>query len=246
MDGKQWDEYAQDYHDYIISPLGEDVKNPLFSELEKLDSQNVVADLGTGRGDLLPLLSKKFTEVYAIDFSQNMLMKARKRSAPNVKLIKKDMQRLTELDINFDLAISVNSILHPSPKVVDSMLQEIFESLNPGGRLKAVFPSMESVLYYFQLVYEREFERYNDEKKALAMTRKKAARKCYNIITCTYDDGEMQKLFYNFELRMRLKKAGFKEIRFKKVYYPWGDAIGDFEDFHGKPRMWDWYVSARK
>ncbi len=246
MDGKQWDEYAQDYHEYIISPLADDVRNPLFSELEKLDPQNVVADLGTGRGELLPILSDKFREVYAIDFSQGMLRKARKKSAPNVTLIKKDMRRLTELDINFDLAISVNSILHPNPKVVDDMLQEIFYSLNPGGRLKAVFPSMESILYYFQLVYERELERFDDEKKALAMTRKKVARKCYNIITCTYDDGDVQKLFYKFELKSRLKKAGFKSIKVKKVYYPWGDAVGDFEDFFGKPRMWDWYVSAKK
>ncbi len=247
MECMQWDEYADCYHSHIISPLQDGVKNPLLSELDAMDANIRVADIGSGRGDLLPHL-KKFEKVYAIDFSRKMLRKAEeKANAENIRFIQADMRSLSRLGITFDVAVAVNSILQPDTNDVDRSLQEIYMSLAKGGVLKAVFPSMEAVLYHFQLVYEDQLSRCRSPGQTLRNTKKIVERSKYSIITSTYTDGaESQKFYYKFELRNRLKKAGFVGISFKKVLYPWGNASGDYEDFPDMPPIWDWYVSARK
>jgi hypothetical protein len=47
----------------------------------------------------------------------------------------------------FDVAVSVNSVLAPSLDIVDQILREMAGTLKPGGIFAAIFPSMESVLY---------------------------------------------------------------------------------------------------
>ena len=245
MDAKQWDAYAQNYHDYIISPLNKSVKNPLISELNKLDSSLCVADLGTGRGDLLPNL-KRFKKVYALDFSKKMIDAAKKNKSSNITFYQQDLRKLSELGINFDVAIAVNSILLPDFEDVNKIFREIYVNLNDSGVFKGVFPSMEAVIYHFQLVYERELAN-SEDKKAIKKTKRIVERNKYDVIKGTYSDNkETQKFFYKFELEKRFKKAGFKSVVFKKVYYPWGKDSGDYDDFPGEPEMWDWYVTARK
>lgn len=250
MDRKRWDSYASVYHDYIISPLNKDVENPLISEVRRDDSSNnlVVADIGTGIGDLLPLLSKNFKKVYAIDFSDEMLKlaKSKNKEYDNILFRKKDIRKLTSLGINIDVAIAVNSILSPSFKDVDKSFSEIYATLNREGKLMAIFPAMEATLHYFMLIYEKEYGKLRNEKKALSQAKRQGERSKYDLIRCTYEDAHgKQKLYYRFELKNRLKKAGFKNICIKKVFYPWEDN-GDFKSFEGKPKMWDWYVTARK
>ncbi|MFC1685612.1 class I SAM-dependent methyltransferase [Nanoarchaeota archaeon] len=246
MKAKQWDVYAENYHDYILSPIKDPIKNPLISDLKKLDSSLHVADLGTGRGDLLPLL-KRFKKVYAIDFSKKMIENAKKKKSSNVKFYQQDLRKLSKLGINFDVAIAVNSILPPDFKDVDKIFSEIYNSLNNSGIFMGIFPSMEAIIYHFQLVYERELANSKDDEKAIKKTKKMVEESKYDIIKGTYsDDDETQKFFYEFELRRRLHKAGFKKIIFKKVKYPWGEHSGDYDDFHGESEIWDWYVTAKK
>ena len=250
MNRRQWDSYAEDYHSFIISPFQETVSNPIFADIKKQNTSNLVAaDIGTGRGDFLPFLSSQFKKVHAIDFSQKMLDKAKKKNSKldNVKFMQGDIRKLGELNIKPDVAVAANSILHPLVKDVEKSLKGIHDKLNENGQFLGIFPSMESVLYHFSLVYEREYKKYKNEQKALSNTKRIVERRKYNFITSVYDDDdEKQKFYYKFELRKRLKEAAFKNIRFKKVVYPWGKEVGDYEDFHNEPGMWDWYVSASK
>ncbi len=251
MDEKEWDEYAENYHDYIISPFVEEVRNPIFKDLENIknSSDMVVADLGTGRGDCLPHLAEKFRKVYAIDFSERMLAKAKEKNRKHKNIIfrKADLRNLTELGLNLDVAIAVNSILHPYSADVDKSLLEVYNSLKAQGIFIGIFPAMEAVIYNGMLIYEREMEKTNDEKTALRNAKRIMERKKYNFITSVYEDGtERQKFYYRFELKKRLGEAGFKNIKIKKVLYPWGKCTGDHVDFEGKPEMWDWYVLGKK
>ena len=102
MDAEQWDVYSKNYHDYIISPIKDSIENPLIDDLKKLNSSLSVADLGTGRGDLLPLL-KRFKKVYAIDFSEKMIEAAKDKNFPNVEFYQQDLRKLSELGIKFDI-----------------------------------------------------------------------------------------------------------------------------------------------
>lgn len=250
MRKREWDQYAREYHEYIISPFQKNIKNPIFADLKKINTKNLtVADIGTGRGDLLPFLSKNFKQVHAIDFSDKMLEIAKEKNQEykNIIFEKEDIKRLTKLDLKLDVAIAINSILHPHFEDVNKSIKQIYDSLNDNGIFIAIFPSMESSIYNFTLIYEREYKKYKDEKKALAVTKRIGDRKKYNFITSTYDEqGEKQKFFYGFDIKNKLRQAGFKSIQIKKVYLPWGDACGDYEDFPEMPEMWDWYVIANK
>ena len=251
MERKQWDKYAKNYHKEIISPLQKKVINPLFSDILKIANRKklIVADVGTGIGDLLPFLSQNFKKVYAIDFSKKMLKIAKQRNSlvNNIIFKEADLRKLVDLDLKLNMIISVNSILGPSFEQVEKSFEQISGSLKEGGIFIGIFPAMESILYNFMLVYEREYSKVKNEKRALKDTKKISERKKYNFIMGVFDDnGEKQKNYYQFELRNRLKKESFKKIKFKKVLYPWGKGCGDFEDFYGMPKMWDWYVTAIK
>jgi ubiquinone/menaquinone biosynthesis C-methylase UbiE len=250
MESHQWDDYVHNYHELIVSPLKEGVQNPLFAELDKIaDSKTrTVADLGTGRGDLLPLLSGRFKHVYAVDFSADMLAIAKEKNEKlsNVTFIHGDMRALAEHNLSVDVAIAVNSVLHSSPRQIHQTLQEINRSIAEGGMLLAIFPAAEAFVHYAMLVHERELEASGDEDKAVARMRKIVEHQKYDLFRGIYDDdGERQKLFYRFELKNRLRLAGFKYIKVKKVLYPWG-LHGEFDAFPDKPPMWDWFAAAQK
>jgi len=249
MNERQWDSCAKEYHDLIISPFQKNARNPIYTDIKKIKNKGrkVLIDLGCGRGDLLPFV-KGFKKIYAIDFSKKMLDFARKRhNSRNVKFIKYDARKLSKLNINADLVIAANSILHPDITDVKKTFSEVYKCLKSKGRFIGVFPSMDSVLHNSMLVFEKEYEKYGNEKRALRNARRKSETNKYVKTIGIYDDdGERQKFYYEVELLRRFRDAGFKQIKIKKVIYPWGKESGDYDDFHGEPEMWDWYVNAVK
>jgi len=245
MERKQWDQCAKDYHSMTISPFHPKAKNPIYKDIKALGPK-IVADIGTGRGDLLPFLSKISKKVYAIDFSGSMLKIANKKAANNIYFRQYDIRKLSKLRLKLDLAIAANSILHPDSDDIRASFSQIYDSLNDGGSFIGIFPSMESVIYSFNLVFDRESEKYDDEY-APKKTKAIVERDKYSLINGIYDDdGDRQKFYYKHELKQKLKDAGFSKIRFKKVVYPWGEASGDYEQFPGHQEMWDWYIIASK
>ena len=247
---KSWDKYAETYHEFIVSPFQKTVNNPLKKTICSLhDSKNmVVADYGTGPGDLLPFLSRRFKKVIALDFSAEMIKIAKKRhnKLTNITFIHADMRDLSSKNLCVDVAVAVNSIILPDLKDVEKSLSEIYSTIKPKGRLFCVFPAMEAIIHHAMLVYEYYFDKYDNKKKALSLTRRLIGEKNFSFIRGMFDDkGEQQKFFYRFEVRHRLENAGFKDVKIKKISYPWGTQ-GDFKNFRGKPEMWDWFVTARK
>src|SRR5262249_5670270 len=84
-----WSRAARDYEKEFIDPYGPEVRNPLLAALGKLadPERQVAADLGCGIGPLLPFLSQHFRSVYAVDFAEGMLARAKERcrALKNVK-----------------------------------------------------------------------------------------------------------------------------------------------------------------
>jgi 2-polyprenyl-3-methyl-5-hydroxy-6-metoxy-1,4-benzoquinol methylase len=250
MKPRDWNLLAENYHKEVISPFQKGVKNSLFRELEKIkDSKNkTIADIGCGRGEILDILASKFKKVYAIDFSPVMINIAKKLSKrKNIEYIVKDMRHLFAFKHKFDVVVCVNSIIMSEIRNVKKALKSIYSSLKKDGTFLGIFPSMDSILYQGFLILEEQIEKYGDEKRALRNARRILERKKYNFIKGTYnDEGKIQKFYYDFELKIRLRDTGFKNIILSKVLYPWGAEISDFLDFPGKPKMWDWFVIARK
>jgi ubiquinone/menaquinone biosynthesis C-methylase UbiE len=251
MEKAEWDWYSDDYHSYIISPLQENVQNPIFYDIKKMKGREkmVCADVGCGPGDLLPVLSSNFKKVHAFDFSDKMISLAKKNNAGpgNISFGRADMRMLSKTGMRFDVIFAINSILHSKTADVRKALAEIYKSIKPAGQLIGIFPSMESVIYNHKLVLEQELRQAEDKKTALKNMRRRVEERKYNYVTGVYDDcSERQKFFYRFEIIQELSRAGFVDIKIDKVRYPWGEETGDFEDFEGNPEMWDWYIRARK
>ncbi len=249
INSENWDKYAKNYHEHIISPLQSKINNPIFHLIKNIQKSEemIAADLGTGIGDLLPFLSEQFNKVYALDFSENMISIAKEKNkhAGNIIFKRCDMKELTKLKLNLDVAIAVNSIINPSISDIKIILSEINKSIKEGGLFIGVFPSMESIIHYAMLVYERELEN-SEELQAIIKTKIVVEWDKYCFIRGLYDDcGEKQKFFYEFELKNKLEEAGFKNIKIKKVQYPWGEH-GDFDMFKDKLMMWDWFIIATK
>ncbi|MBI4895069.1 MAG: class I SAM-dependent methyltransferase [Candidatus Aenigmarchaeota archaeon] len=250
---KAWDKTAKDYFTEVVSPFAKGVENPIYWYIEKkvdYSKRKSVIDIGTGIGNLLPFLSKEFKEVVALDISPKMIEKAKKNAGnlENVKLLVKDARDLKEFYNQFDVAVSVNSILLPEIKSIEKILLEIYNVLNDDGVFIGIFPSMDALLYRAVLEHEKAIEDGDDEKTALEKTLKAIDADKFDFVLGTFKYHDMvQKHYYKFELMYRLWKAGFKNIRMRKVFYPW--EVYEDEDlleFKGKPELWDWFIFAEK
>ncbi|MFQ5459028.1 MAG: class I SAM-dependent methyltransferase [Myxococcota bacterium] len=250
MEARDWNRLAARYHTEIISPFQQGVDNPLPGALRAIRGARRMsaAEFGCGTGSLLPLLASRFARVTAIDFSPQMLARARRRRpGTNVRFVRGDLRDLGAFRQRFDIAVAVNAVLAPDAREVNAILEGIYATLRPGGRLMAVFPAMEPVLYQAMLIYEEEVHAIGEKKRALSRTRRRLERSKFNFELGLYEDsGLAQKFFYEFELRFRLRRAGFRWVRIGKVLYPWDAERIGYELFPGQPRMWDWFVTARR
>lgn len=249
MNEKRWDALAENYHETVISPFQKDVKNPLKEELSKLTHKKnkVLAEFGCGRFELGKFLSENFSEVFAFDFSEKMVEHAKRENTifSNVKIEQKDTTKI-DFKEKFDVAVSVNSIIMPSFEEIKKSLENIHKSLKENGIFFLIVPSMESVLYEGMLVLNREMKN-KEEEKAIADTKEIIENKKYDYLLGYYKDmGDVQKFFYKFEISYLLEKAGFKEIKFQKVEYPWKKEISDYENFPKEKPLWDWFISCKK
>jgi SAM-dependent methyltransferase len=250
MAARDWDRVAGDYFGEVVSPFHRGVPAPLLRALDAIPAsrRGTVADLGCGIGTLLPTLAARFRRVLAVDFSPAMLVRARAACrASQVSMHRADLTDLRRFARRLDVAVCVNSVLLPEPVALDRIFAGIAGALRPGGILVGVFPAMEPVLYQGFLIHERE-RAAHAPPAARRRTSRILERARYDFVHGTYvENGRAQKFFYDFELRHRLRRAGFRRIRIGRVSYPWsGDAVGGYERFPGEPPMWDWLVRAER
>lgn len=128
---EHWDEISADLH----SPLAS-----MFSIAALTPRGLTVADLGSGTGIMLPLLSKFASKVYSVDHSEQMIDMAKKRcdqlGIQNVEYICSDLNDVSGKVIDSD-ALLLHFVLHQvaSPS---SLLKDLKSSLKPSGRIVVV------------------------------------------------------------------------------------------------------------
>lgn len=248
MIAHDWDQIASDYFTEIVSPFQEGVPRRLLRVLDAVAvrERKTAGDLGCGIGTLLPTLAARFRRVLGIDFSPAMLARARAACpARHVTLHRADLADLRQFRGGLDVAVTVNAVLTPDPDRLDQIFANLRAVLRPGGELVGIFPAMEAILYQGFLIHERERRRV-DPARARRRTSRLLERASYDFVHGTYrEDGHVQKFFYIFELRARLRRAGFGRVRLGRLEYPWRHGLGRYETFPGEPRMWDWLVRAR-
>jgi len=241
MNSVDWERSATNYYSDVISPIKDTSQDFIFKDLERFSSkEKSVIDLGCGVGELLPFLSANFKLVYGVDFSKKMIDQSKKKviQMDNVYLFVDDLKKIN-LTEEFDLVVSINSILSPNSNSVNKIINNCYNLTKVGGKFLCVLPSIESYIY----------------QSMIAKDYKKVSRKKITDFKQNFDlsngiinfDGDKQKAFYRFEAIYRLKKAGFKKIKISRLNYSWKSWKDAGQYFFPKEENpWDWYLIAEK
>lgn len=245
---RAWSEAAAHYEAEFIDPVRRPGPNALLDAIASIPraASLVVADLGCGAGPLLPLLSKTFRHVHAVDFAPGMLERAKAHSAPNIAFHPSAITDLSPLHGTLDAALAVNSLVMPDPADLDRALAEIHRALKPGGRFLAVLPAMDAVHYHTLLLLDRALASGLPLDAARRNAAAHAEHALYNFAFGGFRyKGLEQRFWQPFEIGPRLRRAGFVRIRRKKLRLAWEQFACGGELRHHPP-PWDWFVTARK
>src|SRR5580765_6847509 len=121
-----WSRVASSYEKQFVDPYRADVRNnPVKRILRRLGNrERAVADLGCGIGPLVPFLAKHFKTVYAVDFAEGMLERAREQAkgCANVHFYQASFLDLSMLPEPVDIAAAVNSLVLPNPADLEKAL----------------------------------------------------------------------------------------------------------------------------
>jgi SAM-dependent methyltransferase len=243
-----WSEAAKSYEQDFVDPYRPDVRNPLMGVLRELadPAHKTAADLGCGIGPLLPFLSEQFRHVFAIDFAEGMLQRARERChhLGNVEFLHLPLTDLASLAWRVDVAVAVNSLVMPDVTDLEQSLQQIYRLLRPGGVFLGIVPAMDAVHYYTMLLVDRALA----AGKPLEAARKNAAHFAehaqYDLAFGQFRcQGLDQHFWQPFEVRYRLRRAGFQRIQVARVLLSWAQFAGNHE-LKNEPPPWDWYFQA--
>jgi SAM-dependent methyltransferase len=163
----------------------------ILDTLKKLPGRKrmTVADLGCGRGSLLPFLVEQFGRVYAIDYAPASLAEAR-RAHPGLGIVfrRRDLRDLTPLRGRLHVALAVDSIVGPRAEDVDRILEQVHQSLVEGGIFLATFPAASR----------------SGPPVAFPLPAARA-------------EGERAPGFTETELQYRLRRAGFRGVRMRRL-----------------------------
>src|SRR5947209_7838759 len=222
---KAWSAAAQRYEQEFVDPFLPGVKNPLLEEVLALSAPDrVAADLGCGVGPLLPFLARNFGRVLAIDFAEGMLARAREscKGLTNIQFFRRSLTDLADLDGQVDVATAVNSLVMPDPGDVERTLEVIHAALKPGGHLVGIVPAMDAVHYFTMLLVDRARRTGMPVAKARQNAAQHAEHHLYDFAFGGFRYKGLDQHFWQpFEVRHRLRRAGFRVVRLAKVYLKW-------------------------
>jgi SAM-dependent methyltransferase len=243
-----WSRAAKSYEQDFVDPYRSEVRSPLEQALRELadPARKTVADLGCGIGSLLPILAGQFQHVLAIDFAEGMLERARERcrGLRNVEFLHLPLTDLKSLSQRVDVAVAVNSLIMPDIPSLEEALCQIRRLLRPGGVFLGIVPAMDAVHYLTMLLLDRALA----AGKPMEAARKNAAHFAEHGL---YDfafgqfhyQGLEQHFWQPFEVRYRLRRAGFGRIHLAHVLLSWAQ-FALASDLKQHPPPWDWYFRA--
>lgn len=249
---RHWSRHAKHYDDVFLDPFAPGVENPLIPAIQAIPEpdKKTVIDLGCGTGPLLPLLLDHFGQVIALDFAPAMIERSRERlgaNADRVRFLHRPMHDLDDLVESVDLAVAINSLVMPDPRLIHQTLTAIHKALRPGGRFLGAVPAIDAIMYQTLLLHDRLLDLGLDLREADLQAAEQAEHQHYDFAFGRFSyQGLRQNFWHSFELEFRLRKAGFHNIQLQKILYPWDENLPHGTEFQNHPRSWDWTFSAAK
>jgi SAM-dependent methyltransferase len=250
---RQWSRAAARYDELFLDAFHPDVESPLMAALEAVPDpgSKTVADLGCGTGPLLPYLAGRFGRVVALDFAPAMVARAKQRlgrgaDANRVTFLTRPMHELDDLAGRLHVAVAVNSVVMPDVRLIDRTLRAVRGALRPDGVFLGVVPSMDAIHYHTMLLLDRALDRGASPEEAERSAADHAEHPYYDFAFGRFEfQGLKQKFWQPFEVRHRLRKAGFGSVELAKLHYPWDESLPCGPEFADHPRSWDWSFTAR-
>jgi SAM-dependent methyltransferase len=271
-----WDDLARHYHQDVITPFDPKVDFRLRRDLNgqfrawrrdgTLD-RRVVLDLGCGIGEAIEMVAGTVGVAAGIDFSDGMLDASQRRleaaglqvrrlggsqslrqlrrlvdrreasadTPPLAVLARGNLLRLRSLEESCDMALAINSTAAESLTQAYRMVQQICACIKPGGVLIAVFPALDNVDYLRRL-----HQRHKADMRNLGHVSDDGRMYIHG-------DGEPQKFYTPEEIGELCDCHGLQIQRLDKIRYPWKVvARYGWGYFPRSPRLWDWYLVAKR
>jgi demethylmenaquinone methyltransferase/2-methoxy-6-polyprenyl-1,4-benzoquinol methylase len=186
--------FEQHAHTWDVMCAHDDEKLEEIFEVLILNFGDRVLDVGTGTGIAIPYILKKigtFGSVYAIDYAENMIMKAEekfpKKEYPNVNFIIGDFFDL-DAGKNFDSIICYSCFPHFEDK--EKFIQKCFDVLDRDGTLLIAHSSSRTRI---NEMHARKHEAVQDDFLPSAQEIAMIAKRNGFVVAAERDD---EKLFY--------------------------------------------------
>lgn len=129
---QHFNETAFDYNNSDDGKFVKDMYEVLVDEIQKSQSGKIL-DVGCGNGNLFALLPDGKYELYGVDFSENMIIEAKKNCNTKASFSVADAENLPFDDDTFDILVcnaSFHHYIHPN-----IVLDEMHRVLKEGGKL---------------------------------------------------------------------------------------------------------------
>ena len=251
MNRTYWNRMAPCYEAEIFSVLTHDRAALISTTIGRYGKKNQSAtDIGCGIGHFLPLLSKQFRKVLAVDISSKCIARSRTThpDLSNVTYRTVDLAAPGARLPKADFALCVNSAIAPSIAHRDRLLDITCRHLRRGAHLVLVVPALESTfLTDFRLIEWnlRDGLRPNHAVRsgfqAHRPTRKPRVHEGVLRI-----DGVETKHFLKEELMILLKNRDMRILEIEKIEYPWKTEFAAPPRWMQAPFPWDWLLVAQK
>lgn len=138
-----WDWMSENSPDYFTEHAGRGIVSKAKQLLP--ESTEKVLDFGSGPGFLTKLLAEEFSEVFALDYSQQSLHKLKNR-VPAVSQIFLYSDSAQYESVKVDAVFLIETIEHLDPTMKKEVFAKIKKLLSPGGKLFVSCPNEEDLL----------------------------------------------------------------------------------------------------
>ncbi|MHC4913113.1 MAG: class I SAM-dependent methyltransferase [Planctomycetota bacterium] len=249
MDEGYWDKIAADYDGEIFSVFGNDREEMIASKIREFGSKEGTAcDFGCGVGKFLPIMSKNFGRVYAVDLSSKLLSQARENceKLKNISYIKEDLSKAGVKVGAVDFALSVSVAIMPSTVKRSGIFKTITKHLRKGGHLLLVVPSLESALYTdFRLVQWNMRSGWTVDEAVLELEEadEGGASLRQGLVEI---EGVPTKHYLQEELLAMFEGGALEIVSVDKIEYSWKTEFDGPPRWMSEPYPWDWMVVLRK
>lgn len=129
---QHFNETAEDYDSSSDGKFVEPMYETIVEEILKLDSGKIL-DVGCGNGNLFTFLPDERYELVGVDFSQNMIIEAKKKCGDKASFFVGDAEKLPFDDDSFDIVVCNASFHHYIRP--NTVLEEMHRVLKDGGKV---------------------------------------------------------------------------------------------------------------